>query len=191
MATLSRRSVLGAGSVSLGLLLTGCQGTATPGQSAAKLAPELKIGLSADVPDLKPSRDQGAAAMMLDTLIHRGLLGYDAQGKVVRTFTLKPVGYDKLDDNKKALNPGPWLSGKAGVNKFAWNLHSEGSVKVLGNKTAGEANEGPFVVPGTYQVQLSVGDTTLTESFEVVNDPRVKTTQKVLEADQAATAHAR
>jgi ABC-type transport system substrate-binding protein len=43
----------------------------------------LKIGLSADVPDLKPSRDQGAAAMMLDTLIHRGLLGYDAQGKVV------------------------------------------------------------------------------------------------------------
>ena len=105
----------------------------------------------------------------------------DAQGKVVRTFTLKPVGYDKLDDNKKALNPGPWLSGKAGVNKFAWNLHSEGSVKVLGNKTAGEANEGPFVVPGTYQVQLSVGDTTLTESFEVVNDPRVKTTQKVLE----------
>ena len=83
MATLSRRSVLGAGSVSLGLLLTGCQGTATPGQSAAKLASELKIGLSADVPDLKPSRDQGAAAMMLDTLIHRGLLGYDAQGKVV------------------------------------------------------------------------------------------------------------
>jgi len=86
MASRPRRwiSTLGAFGAALALVLTGCSNTAAPKPTASNsTSPELKIGLSADVPDLKPSRDQGAAAMMLDTMIHRGLLGYDAKGQVV------------------------------------------------------------------------------------------------------------
>ena len=45
-------------------------------------------------------------------------------------------------------------------------------MRLRGNKTGEEAERGPLVLPGTYQVRLIVGEHTLTESFEVVNDPR-------------------
>jgi hypothetical protein len=52
---------------------------------------------------------------------------------------------------------------------------------------AGEANKGPLVVPGTYQVRLiltgSDGESTSTsQSFDVVNDPRVDVSQDDLES---------
>ena len=99
----------------------------------------------------------------------------DADGNVVREFAPKPAGYDKLDDKDKGLNPGPWMPTKAGMNRFVWDLRQRGATRLRGNKTAGDANNGRFVLPGTYQVRLTVGDTVLTESFTVVNDPRVQT----------------
>jgi photosystem II stability/assembly factor-like uncharacterized protein len=99
----------------------------------------------------------------------------DADGNVIREFAPKPAGYDKLDDKDKGLNPGPWMPVKAGMNRFVWDLRQRGATRLRGNKTAGDANNGRFVLPGTYQVRLTVGDTVLTERFEVVNDPRVQT----------------
>jgi hypothetical protein len=59
------------------------------------------------------------------------------------------------------------------MNRFVWNLRLAGAEKVPGNKTAGEANKGPFVVPGVYQVRLTVNDQSHIEPLEVVPDPRV------------------
>lgn len=77
------------------LALSACSGS---GSSSGDGSGEqtLKIGLSADVPDLKPSLDQGAAAMMLDTLLHRGLLSYDADGKVVPALA---ESYEMVDSS--------------------------------------------------------------------------------------------
>ncbi len=72
------------------------------------------------------------------------------------------------------------------MNRFVWNLRYPGAVRVPGNKTAGEASEGPYVLPGYYQVRLTVGDQQATEFFEVVNDPRVQTSLADLTAQQAA-----
>ena len=41
---------------------------------------------------------------------------------------------------------------------------------------------GPFAAPGTYQVELKVGDQTLTEVFEIQKDPRVSASQEDLDA---------
>ncbi|MBW7884387.1 MAG: glycosyl hydrolase [Caldilineaceae bacterium] len=109
----------------------------------------------------------------------------DADGNVLRTYGTKPAGYDEWDDAKKAMDPGPWLSLKEGMNRFIWNLRLPGAVKVLGNKTAGEANEGPFVLPGRYQVRITVGDQVQTQEFEVLNDPRVTTSRQDLEEQHA------
>ena len=96
----------------------------------------------------------------------------DAEGALIREFRPKPAGYDKLDDEDKALDPGPWMPVRAGVNRFVWDLRYPGAMRLRGNKTGEEAERGPLVLPGTFQVRLTVGERTLTESFEVVNDPR-------------------
>jgi photosystem II stability/assembly factor-like uncharacterized protein len=108
----------------------------------------------------------------------------DEKGALLRTFAAKPADYEKWDEKKKSLEPGPWLPLKAGFNRLVWNLRLPGAVKVAGNKTAGEAFEGPFVLPGVYQVRLTVGEQALTEKFEVVNDPRAKVSLRDLQEQQ-------
>jgi hypothetical protein len=119
------------------------------------------------------------------TAAKRTLAFLDANGNVIREFSPKPADYDKLDDKDKALNPGPWMPVKAGMNRFVWDLRHAGATKLRGNKTAGEANNGRFVLPGAYQVRLTVGDTVATEAFAVVNDPRVTTPAAVLATQDA------
>ena len=97
---------------------------------------------------------------------------HDAGGRLVREIRPKPADYDGLSDEDKALDPGPWITLRPGVNRFVWDLRHPGAARLRGNKTGTEANRGPLVLPGTYQVRLRVGEQKLTESFEVVNDPR-------------------
>jgi hypothetical protein len=112
-------------------------------------------------------------------------------GEPVRTIHVRPDGYDDLSDDEKGFDPGPWIVLKPGVCRFVWDLRHEGASRVLGNKLAGEANLGPLVVPGTYQARLSVtrssGDTqSLTQSFDVVNDPRAEVSDADLDAQLEA-----
>ena len=110
---------------------------------------------------------------------------------MVRRIEPEPAGRDELRDEAPDFPSGPWITVKRGVNRFVWDLRYAGSTKVLGNKLGFEANVGPLVVPGTYQVNLLTtedsGDTTtLTEEFEVANDPRADVTQEDLENQLAA-----
>lgn len=107
---------------------------------------------------------------------------YDADNKLVRSFAPKPAGYDKLDDKQKGLNPGPWMPARQGMNRFVWDMRHQGAVKVAGNKTASEADHGPLALPGEYSVRLTVGDETVSQSFAIVNDPRVQTSLAELQA---------
>jgi photosystem II stability/assembly factor-like uncharacterized protein len=109
----------------------------------------------------------------------------DAGGAVVATVTPKPAGYDKWDDKQKSLDTGPWLPVKPGINRFVWNLRHSGAVRVPGNKTAGESLHGPLVLPGVYELRLTVGDQALSRPLEVVNDPRVQTSPEDLAAQHA------
>lgn len=107
---------------------------------------------------------------------------FDSRGELVREFHPKPAGYDKLEDDEKAFAPSPWITTRAGVNRFLWDLRYEPATKVLGNKLAWEAGQGPLVVPGTYEARLTLTDadgaeTVHSESFEVVNDPRAGVSQ--------------
>jgi hypothetical protein len=108
----------------------------------------------------------------------------DAGGNVLRTYGRKPQGYDKFDEARKGLDPGPWLPLAGGINTFVWNLRLAGAVKVPGNKTAGEALEGPWTLPGSHTVRLTVGGQVQTQLLEVLNDPRVQTPPEDLVAQQ-------
>ena len=96
----------------------------------------------------------------------------DAEGALIREFRPKPAGHDGLGEEERALDPGPWMPARAGVNRFTWDLRYPGAMRLRGNRTGTEAERGPLVLPGTYRVRLRAGGRTLGASFEVVNDPR-------------------
>jgi photosystem II stability/assembly factor-like uncharacterized protein len=75
----------------------------------------------------------------------------------------------------------PQVAKEAGMNRFVWNMRYPDARKLA--EDASEAGiPGPLVLPGSYQVQLTVGDQTYTQSFEICKDPRVTTTQADLAA---------
>ena len=105
----------------------------------------------------------------------------DEQSNLIRAFRPKPAGYEQLSDEDKALDPGPWMPVSAGVNRFVWNLRYPGAKRLRGNKTGEEADRGPLLLPGTYQVQISVGGHSQIRSFEIVNDTRSDVTTDALQ----------
>jgi photosystem II stability/assembly factor-like uncharacterized protein len=71
----------------------------------------------------------------------------------------------------------------AGWNRFIWDLHYAAAAKVAGKDPASEMTiEGPLAAPGTYQVTLTVGEQTYTQSFEVVCDPGAPASQEDMQA---------
>ena len=60
------------------------------------------------------------------------------------------------------------------MNRFAWDFRTDGPAQIPGAFYVGEPPRGPLVMPGTYQVKLTVKGKTQTASLEIVNDPRLK-----------------
>ena len=77
-------------------------------------------------------------------------------------------------------------TGEAGLNRFVWDLRYPNAqdAKVGAGLTAQEnpGPKAPLAPPGTYRVRITVGDQTLTESFEVLKDPRIEATVEDLRA---------
>ncbi len=76
---------------------------------------------------------------------------------------------------------------KKGLNRFVWDMHYEDASLSKESSPVREKYEslmkirpstnGPQSTPGSYQVQLKVGNSIQTESFQIFGDPRLKTTQ--------------
>ncbi len=70
-----------------------------------------------------------------------------------------------------------------GHNRFVWNLRIEEIKRFPGMVLWNRALRGPYVVPGTYQARLTVGDQPAqTVGFELRADPRSKATPTDLKA---------
>ncbi len=100
----------------------------------------------------------------------------DSDGNVIRTVA--------TTGEKRAK-----LNVIAGANRYVWDLCGEPATELLyvddessglGRMTSGSITA--KVVPGTYQVTLSVGDVTQTQQFKVTPDPRLNVSQEDLEA---------
>jgi hypothetical protein len=75
--------------------------------------------------------------------------------------------------------------GNEGWNRFIWDLRWAPAPKIEGNDPAAEGRVlGPHVSPGTYTVELKVGDQTFTQTLEVVKPKNVQSSQKDLEAQE-------
>jgi hypothetical protein len=108
----------------------------------------------------------------------------DAKGQVVRV----------LASDDKALAAGRRPGTRAGLNRYVWDLRHTGPVRQdpslndRRNKPLSDDKEelhGPLVAPGRYTVVLEAGKQRLEAGLTVVKDPRVKTSQRAFEQQQA------
>jgi hypothetical protein len=100
----------------------------------------------------------------------------DAQGNLVRSFTSRDLSSTEKPKELKAPAVAGW-------NRFIWDLRHTPVTKIEGSDPAAEATiDGPLVAPGTYQVTLTVGDSTHSERFEVTKPSSLPASQEDLQA---------
>jgi photosystem II stability/assembly factor-like uncharacterized protein len=120
----------------------------------------------------------------------------DKAGNEIRTVKSKERDKDEKSDEEKPFPPEgpdaevakdeePFVSAKVGLNQFAWNMRHANATKIATKRGDQPDRDGPIVPPGEYQVKLTVGDLSFTETFTVAKDPRISTSQKDLEAQYA------
>ena len=103
----------------------------------------------------------------------------DSQGGLISSFTSRSTE----DANGSAdEEPDLWVPAEEGMNRFVWDVRYPSATRVPGDESTGNAVTGPLAPPGTYQVSITVGDQSQTQSFEILKDPRVETSQEDLQA---------
>ena len=115
----------------------------------------------------------------------------DADGKLVHSYTLhlktkekKPEPPSENPTVARREQEEKLTAAEPGMNHFQWNLTYSDAVEVKGIYNSGFSAApptGPEVVPGTYSVALTYGDTTQKQSFVVTLDPQLHTTQAELQ----------
>ena len=99
----------------------------------------------------------------------------DGQGKAIRSFTSEQKKKDEAAEEWEHDAAEEHIPAKAGLNRFVWDLRYEVPAKIpLAVYDAGDPIA-PLVLPGAYQVRLTVAGKSQTASFEVKMDPRVQT----------------
>ena len=95
----------------------------------------------------------------------------DSAGHVIRTVsgTHKVKGKDE-----------PYVSNKAGINRYVWDFTEDAPLKWFGaaREEYQGPKTGPTVVPGVYTIRLMLQGQTLAQSFTVKPDPRDSWTQE-------------
>ncbi len=111
----------------------------------------------------------------------------DSQGALIKAVSSQDTGSQERPESQLSdeANGGPFLSTEVGLNRFVWDMRYPGAEKVPGDLITEKMETGPLAVPGTYQVQLQLGDQTEVRSFEILKDPRVSATQEDLDAQFA------
>ena len=107
----------------------------------------------------------------------------DQKGTVIRKYTSKkPEAETKQQEWDAPAEEAKQLPAEAGMNRFTWDLKYEPPRKVAGIVyDGGDEPEGPWVLPGKYELRLTAGGKTLTQTVDVTLDPRLKVTEDDLQ----------
>jgi len=98
----------------------------------------------------------------------------DGKGDVVDSFSsVMP------EDRKDRF--GQYISATPGMNSFWWSMHHRLGEKMVDTDFHNRP-DGPLALPGAYTARLRVGDWSMEQPFNLVKDPRVKTSQRDLKA---------
>jgi len=109
----------------------------------------------------------------------------DAAGDTVKTFSSRTESSDEDADDADAADDR-FVPAAAGLNRFVWDMRYPSAERITEDSplqpkpealfTERRHANGPLAIPGAYQVRLQVGDTVVTQQFEIRHDPRVTAT---------------
>ncbi len=110
----------------------------------------------------------------------------DSTGRIVKTMTdvAKPNRYlpDDPDEPEKANEAE--LGTSRGLNAFIWNLSTNGAKRLQNAKfDFGDAEDGPMALPGQYTLKLTALGQTMTQTVQVLPDPRSNVSAEDLQAN--------
>jgi len=99
----------------------------------------------------------------------------DSKGKVIRKYSSKKPAEGASQDEEEfgVARTGDTLPADEGLNRFVWDMRGEVPAKVPGSVSWGGRPTGVLVMPGTYQIKLTVAGKASTASAEISKDPRV------------------
>ncbi|PYS77320.1 MAG: glycosyl hydrolase, partial [Acidobacteria bacterium] len=79
----------------------------------------------------------------------------------------------------------PRVTTDPGLNRFVWDMRYLDAARFPGMILWAGDVRGPKAVPGTYQVKLTAGGQTYTQTFEIKKDPRLSTTSEEFQKQMA------
>jgi len=149
------------------------------------------------IPPEEPAGENPPDGAMIDYFLPRAaenvtLEVFDLENKLVRKYS--NADPPRKVDEKQLRIPTYWirpeekLSAASGIHRFLWDLHysppedlpvSFPMTAVIHNTASQPV--GPWVLPGTYQVVLTVDGHRMEKPISVLMDPRVKATREVLQ----------
>ena len=142
------------------------------------------IGANMAVPGLGQNVPKGALISYWlpsgDSAITTRLEILDPTGAVVRAFTTDA----KMGESNR-------LVVKKGFNRLVWDLATAPATRVTGIMVEGNGGGGYRVAPGHFQVKLTAGADSKTQSFDVVVDPRTNPSQDDIRGQQDLLAKIR
>ena len=111
----------------------------------------------------------------------------DAQGALIEAVSSQDERSEEQPSSRPSGegNSGLFLSTEVGLNRFVWNMRYPNAEKVPEDLITEKMETGPLAAPGSYQVQLQVGDLSSSCPFEILKDPRVSATQEDLQSQFA------
>jgi hypothetical protein len=131
----------------------------------------------------------GRANYKLEGENHPGgvMMYYYLKDKPDSTFTAKLEIMESNGDIIKtfdysAKKPSEKLFASEGMNMFNWNMRYPDAVSFPGLILYSSNTRGPMAVPGNYKAKLTVNGESIEKPFEILIDPRIKSTQADLQA---------
>ncbi len=154
----------------------------------------LGTPLPPEEPAAKNPPDGAIIDYYLDTAAaHVKLEIFDAKGNLLRGFASIDPKNDTKDDRKEPSHASSPIAQRwfpkpevvetgIGMHRFVWDLVvGRGNPEESGNDEEWGAPRAPRVVPGTYEVRLTIEGKTLRQPLKVVMDPRSAATAAELE----------
>ncbi|MGD9346744.1 MAG: glycosyl hydrolase, partial [Candidatus Aminicenantes bacterium] len=108
----------------------------------------------------------------------------DSEGTLIQRFSSEKRDEESGETSQARFRGrrAAQLTAEAGMNRFIWDMRYEDAERVPGAILWAGRLDGPLAVPGNYQARLTVGDTSLTQSWEWKKDPRLDTSQADFQA---------
>ena len=147
----------------------------------------LRLHYPDEVDTRRPVGENPPAGALIDYVLKTKAAGEvtvditDSDGKPVRhlssTHTDKgeqpPEWPDRIVPNDK-------IPAHAGMNRLVWDLRMADPVQIPGAFYSGSEPRGPLVLPGNYQVKLTVSGNSYTQPLTVAVDPRVAGSEEAI-----------